>query len=113
MRIKSRKRPGPRGKIHREKNEIDTDDRNAEISCPVLENPSKLRPNHSISASVRKLQLVADRCDIAALNRFQPRSNSTHSACQIRLGHQTAADHGMHKCEQLTFGRRYVYVYGL
>ena len=32
------------------------------------------------------------------LNRFEPRSNSTHAAGEIPLGHQATAKHGMGKC---------------
>lgn len=50
---------------------------------------------------------------IAALNRFQPRSNITHAAGEIPLAHQATTEHGMGKCEQLTFWRRNVAIHGL
>ena len=50
---------------------------------------------------------------LAALSRFQPRSNGTHAADEIALGYQTAAEHDVNKCEQLTLRRRNVAIDGL
>jgi hypothetical protein len=61
---------------------------------------------------IRQRAVTAAR-DIAALNRFQPRSNSFHSFGQIRFGYQTATDHGMDEGEQLTLWRRNVSVSSL
>src|SRR5215831_1785510 len=50
---------------------------------------------------------------LRCLNRFQPRSNGTHAAGEFPLGHQATVEHGMDKCEQLTFRRRNVAIHGL
>ncbi|MDO8434008.1 MAG: hypothetical protein Q7S58_16540 [Candidatus Binatus sp.] len=49
----------------------------------------------------------------AALSLFKPRSNGTHAADEIAFGYQTAAEHDVNKCEQLTLWRRNVAIHGL
>ncbi|MGO9452200.1 MAG: hypothetical protein ACLQDV_14325 [Candidatus Binataceae bacterium] len=50
---------------------------------------------------------------LAGLSRFKPRSNGTHAAREIAFGYQTAAEHDVNECEQLTLWRRNIAIHGL
>jgi hypothetical protein len=56
MRIKGGECPGPCREIQPEQNKVDAEDRSPEINCLVLENLSKLPPDHFESQSANILK---------------------------------------------------------
>jgi hypothetical protein len=77
----------------------------------------KYSSNKSEYLSTRLLQFATAAASTirsdAALSCFKPRSNGTHSPGEIAFAYQTASQHDMNECQQLTLWLRNVAVNGL